>query len=303
MARRATQKKSSPPILAAVPATRAVGPRKRPSKPPTTAAPPKAGEEAAVLQQAAGRLAQIGESLEKALAEVPRAADFEPLAEHLYEFARQAPALGTSLQELPRVAVPLAQSVKALQDISETLQHANHSFGEALLQMPRPEEYEPLAEPLREFARVAPALAEAMRDVLAVAAPLATLAAPLAESVRGLAVVAGTLETTGRSLEAASLGLHGTSTAPAGARGPNDDLRLRVESAYEAVLEALASLPRASDYEPAAAQLREIASVSPSLLAWLGEVPVLSAPLTDSVRALQKAAADLKAARGLLTSE
>ena len=302
MARRATQRKSSPPILAAVPATRAVGPRKRPTKPGRVPAPETA-DGAAVLHQAAERLAQIGEGLEKALAEVPRAADFEPLAEHLYEFARQAPALGTSLQELPRVAVPLAQSVKTLEEISETLQHANHSFGEALLQMPRPEEYEPLAEPLREFARVAPALAEAMREVLAVAAPLATLAAPLAESVRGLAAVAGTLETTGRSLEAASLGRRGTSTAPAGDRGESDDLRQRVESAYEAVLEALASLPRASDYEPAASQLREIASVSPSLLAWLGEVPVLSAPLTDSVRALQKAAADLKAARGLLASE
>ena len=43
------------------------------------------------------------------------------------------------------------------------------------------------------------------------------------------------------------------------------------------------SLPRREEYAPAAAQLREIASVSPTLLDWMAEVPRLSAPLRDSV--------------------
>jgi hypothetical protein len=304
MPRRAVQPKVPRPVLAEV-KTRAKAPRKRvaSAEPIADLVPGQPSDAGGVLHEAAVRLDQLGEALDKALAEIPRAADFEPLAEHLYEFARQAPALGASLQELPKVAEPLAHSVKTLQDISDTLEHANHSFGEALLRLPRPEDYEPLAAPLREFARVSPALAEAMREVLAVAAPLATLAAPLAESVRGLATVAARLETTGKSLEAASLGLQAAPGALAGTKAePSDtgELRERLESAYEAVLEALASLPRASDYEPAAAQLRAIASVSPSLLEWLGEVPALVAPLSESVRALQKAAADLKAAKALL---
>jgi hypothetical protein len=306
MPRRAAQTKSDRPALAAVPAARKSSPStarkgKKPAKTEAASPGPEGGD---ALQAAAARLDELGEHLDKALGEIPRATDFEPLAEHLYEFARQAPALGASLQELPRVAEPLARSVKALQDISDTLEHANHSFSEALLRLPRAEDYEPLAEPLREFARVSPALADALREVLAVASPLAALTAPLAESVRGLAHIASTLEGTSRSL-AGTVRTLAASTAGHASGDEGDpsataDLRARIESAHEAVLEALAGLPRASDYEPVAAQLRAIASVSPSLLDWLGEVPALTAPLTESVRALQKAAADLKAAREIL---
>src|SRR6185295_121302 len=100
-------------------------------------------------------------------------------------------------------------SVRALEEISETLDQANHSFSEALLRLPRAEDYEPLAEPLREFARVSPALATALREVLAVASPLAAMAAPLSESMRGLAHVTATLEGTGRQLAAALAALQG----------------------------------------------------------------------------------------------
>jgi len=214
------------------------------------------------------------------------------------EFARQAPALAASLEELPGVAAPLTGSVQALQGISDTLEQANHSFSEALLRLPRAEDYEPLAEPLREFARVSPALASALREVLAVASPLAAMAAPLAESVRGLAHVTASLEATGRRLAESTLVPEGHAEPPADDRLV--EIARRLDSAHEAVLEALAGLPRASDYEPAARQLREIASVSPSLMDWLREVPTLVAPLTDSIRALQAAAGDLKAARALL---
>jgi hypothetical protein len=63
---------------------------------------------------------------------------------------------------------------------------------------------------------------------------------------------------------------------------------------------ALASLPEPPAYEPAARQLREIASVSPSLLAWLEEIPPLSAPLAGSVHELREALRDLEGALRLL---
>jgi ABC-type transporter Mla subunit MlaD len=298
MARRATITKPLAPAKLEAPVRAR---RTRPAKPAATPRPePLAAERA--LGGTAEKLERLGERLALALDEVPKASDFEPLAEHLYEFARQAPALAASLEELPRVAGPLAGSVKALQAISETLDQANHSFSEALLRLPRAEDYEPLAEPLREFARVSPALATALREVLAVASPLAAMAAPLSESVRGLAHVTATLEATGRQLAEAALALDraGASHEQPLPREGVSEVARRLDSAHEAVLEALAGLPRASDYEPAARQLREIASVSPSLMEWLREVPALTAPLTDSVRALQGAAADLKAARGLL---
>ena len=256
-----------------------------------------------VLGDTAERLERLGERLALSLDELPKASDFEPLAEHLYEFARQAPALAASLEELPKVAGPLAGSVRALQGISETLEQANQSFSEALLRLPRAADYEPLAGPLREFARVSPALAAALREVLAVASPLAAMAAPLSESMRGLAHVTAILEASGRQLAESATALRGRAASPEEEPGPREGLSevgRRLDSAYEAVLEALAGLPRASDYEPAARQLREIASVSPSLMEWLREVPALVAPLTESVRALQAAAGDLKEARVLL---
>jgi ABC-type transporter Mla subunit MlaD len=282
--------------------------RTRKARTPRPSTPPRPEPEAPSpaersLVETAERLERLGERLASSLDEVPKAADFEPLAEHLYEFARQAPALAASLEELPKVAAPLAASVQALQDISETLDQANHSFSEALLRLPRAEDYEPLAEPLREFARVSPALSTALREVLAVASPLAAMAAPLSESTRALARVTATLEATGRQLAESAAALQKPADARADEPRPAEgvpDLAQHLDSAHEAVLEALAGLPRASDYEPAARQLREIASVSPSLMEWLREVPALSAPLAESIRALQIAAADLKAARELV---
>jgi hypothetical protein len=129
------------------------------------------------------------------------------------------------------------------------------------------------------------------------------MAAPLSESTRALARVTATLEATGRQLSESAAALQrpteGRAAEPEPAEGL-PDIAQHLESAHEAVLEALAGLPRASDYEPTARQLREIASVSPSLMEWLREVPALSAPLAESIRALQGAAADLKVARELV---
>ena len=81
------------------------------------------------------------------------------------------------------------------------------------------------------------------------------------------------------------------------AAGP---VRAAVASARLHLNEALGRLPRAEDYEPVARNLRELASVSPSLLDWLGEVPPLATPLADSVADLQEALLDLDHALELL---
>jgi ABC-type transporter Mla subunit MlaD len=77
--------------------------------------------------------------------------------------------------------------------------------------------------------------------------------------------------------------------SPAGAT----EVREAVASAREHLEAALERLPRREDYEPAARNLREMASVSPSLMSWLAEVPALSAPLADSVSDLREALLDL----------
>jgi hypothetical protein len=96
----------------------------------------------------------------------------------------------------------------------------------------------------------------------------------------------------------------GTSESPGGSLGTeaSREALLRIDSARGAILEALASIPRAEDYAPFARQLREIASVSPSLLTWLSEVPTLSAPLASSMRSLLDAASSLQEALEILES-
>jgi hypothetical protein len=179
-------------------------------------------------------------------------------------------------------AANLLQVVRSLRAIAETLQYAHQSFADAQLRQPRPEDYEPLTAPLREFAKIAPALVEVLRGLVQSAAPLAGLVSLLGESV------------------------HTLSAAPAGGGrpyGPSDEVLRRVETAHEAVREALSDLPGESDYAPVAAQLRELATVSPSLMDWLREVPRLAAPLRGSVQALRRAAEELQAARTLLGGE
>ncbi len=82
-----------------------------------------------------------------------------------------------------------------------------------------------------------------------------------------------------------------------------DEARGHVAAAREALRQALTDIPRDSDYRPVAAQLRELATVSPSLMDWLKEVPKLTTPLSGSLAALRRAAADLETACDLLTED
>jgi hypothetical protein len=67
-------------------------------------------------------------------------------------------------------------------------------------------------------------------------------------------------------------------------------------AARESIRAALDTLPRDTAYETFAAQLRELATVSPSLMEWLRQVPALTLPLGGAVASLDEAAQDLEAA-------
>jgi hypothetical protein len=271
-------------------ASKKSAPKKKAGAKPSTAR--KAAP--AGLPTALARLESSHEALREALNEVPRAADFQPLADHLYEFAQIAPTLSARLGDFASIV--------------ETLQALHGALSEAVSLVPRAEEYEPLAEPLRRFAQSAPALVGALDEVVSATRPLAgplrefatvapalgerlaevaRAAAPLADAVRRL----DRLDATVARLEQ----LAGSTGSAAGAAGlasaPLGDAPDQVARARALILEALESLPRREEYEPAAAQLREIASVSPTLLDWMREVPRLSAPLRDSIERLYEATA------------
>ncbi len=164
--------------------------------------------------------------------------------------------------------------MRGLRQVSEALAYVQQSLADAVLRLPRPEDFEPLVAPLREFARVSPALVEAFREMIQTTRPLA-----------GLVGSGGT-------------GPKGALEMPVRA-----EVLRHVDAAREAVRQALADLPHDSDYRPVARQLRELATVSPSLMDWLKEVPKLATPLSGSLAALRRAAEDLETARDLLAQD
>jgi hypothetical protein len=165
------------------------------------------------------------------------------------------------------------------------LQGAHANLQEALFHLPRPSEYEPLVEPLRDFARLSPPLVASL-------AAMPRLASALDSTTSRLDQTIASIEAQPRAPQ--------VPVEPAPQVVPADLLALRleriargIENARNSIRLALGSLPTAEDYAPAARQLKELASVSPSLLAWLHEVPKLTTPLADSVDALQAAAESL----------
>jgi hypothetical protein len=242
------------PSRRAPPKKKTVAPRVRAATAaPAPERPPDVGE----------RLAATCESLLRALGELPKPADFQPLADHLYELAQYAPALLRSMEKLPELTT---------------------NMSEVLLRMPRPEEYEPLARPLREFARVAPALAESLS------------ALPRLSTV--LAGASERLDRVSERMEVAKPEGAGTVAGPSAVAWARlQDVASELDEVRRGLLTVLGTLPREEDYAPTARQLRELASVSPSLMEWLKEVPKLRAPLADSVGALREAAERVAAAR------
>jgi ABC-type transporter Mla subunit MlaD len=193
----------------------------------------------------------------------------KPVTRH----AGPAPAKPSRKQEAPE---PISQALRNLRQVTDALHYAHQSFADALLKLPRPEDFEPLLAPLREFARVSPSLVEAFRGVIV---------------------------TTRALIPSASAEASGASASPAMDKGRVDEALAHVDAALQALRRALADLPGDAAYRPVARQLRELASVSPSLMDWLKEVPKVTTPLSASVTALRRAVEDLETARDLLTDD
>jgi DNA repair ATPase RecN len=225
---------------------------------PKQASPARSEGTLPELRDEIAQLRACAELLAGALKDVPKADDFQPLADHLYEFAQTMPRLLKSLQGLPAAVGPLEDAVRALEHVLVTL--------------PRAEDYEPLVEPLREFTRVAPALAEQLAVVMKSVAPLSD--------------VVGQLRKTADTF-------HSAPARPAGDGALLEAAAERMTEAQQAIREALDSLPRDREYRRVAEQLKAIASVSPSLTEWLHEVPKLSMPLGESIASLERAAESL----------
>jgi hypothetical protein len=225
------------------------------------------------------RLSQSADLLSSTAAELPRADDFQPLADHLYAFAESAPRLLESLEAVRAAVTPLESAARSLGDVAETLVATHQGWSESLLRLPRAEDYEPLTEPLREFARVSPLLAETLSAVVKAVTPLPGM-------VQQVLGVAETLHPRSAPVAASEPGL----------RRPLTEAADRMATAHEAIRNGLASLPRDRAYAQAAAQLRELATVSPSLMEWLRHLPALSVPLGDAVASLDEAARELEAA-------
>jgi hypothetical protein len=225
------------------------------------------------------RLSESAELLSATAADLPRADDFQPLADHLYAFAQSAPRLLESLEAVRTAVGPLELAARSLSDVAETLVATHQGWSESLLRLPRAEDYEPLTEPLREFARVSPLLAETLAAVVKAVTPLPEM----------VQKVLGVSET-----------LHPRS-APAplpegGLRRPLTEAADRMATAHEAIRNGLASLPRDRAYAQAASHLRELATVSPSLMEWLRQLPAMSVPLGEAIASLDEAARELEAA-------
>lgn len=176
----------------------------------------------------------------------------------------------------PAAAEPMSQALRSLRQVTEALQYAHQSFVDGQLKMPRPEDFEPLLAPLREFARVSPALVEAFR---------------------------GVIQTTRALIPPAPGQPSGTGPSSALDASRVEEARGHVDAALQKLRQALADLPADASYRPVARQLRELATVSPSLMDWLKEVPKLTTPLSSSLAALRRAAEDLETARDLLAED
>jgi hypothetical protein len=225
------------------------------------------------------RLSQSADLLSATAADLPRADDFQPLADHLYAFAQSAPRLLESLEAVRTAVGPLETAARSLSDVAETLVATHQGWSESLLRLPRAEDYEPLTEPLREFARVSPLLAETLAAVV-------KAVTPLPEMVQKVLGVAETLHPRSPS----------TTLAEGGLRRPLTEAADRMATAHEAIRSGLASLPRDRAYAQAAAHLRELATVSPSLMEWLRQLPEMSVPLGEAIASLDEAARELEAA-------
>ncbi|MBP9946028.1 MAG: hypothetical protein KBH14_06510 [Vicinamibacteria bacterium] len=242
------------------------------------------------------RLPDLVERLEALIAEVPRADQFEPLAEHIYSFAQSGPRLMDSLESVKDAVPQIESATAALGETAATLQDTNQRLAESLLRLPAAEDYEPLAAPLIEFTKISPALTDAIREAVA--------------SFAAVSQVTGRLEGISKHLKQAETAESALPKvrieappplAPAAPR--NGRVAESLETLANEIDGALEKIPKDPEYARVAEQLRELATVSPSLMEWMKEVKPLSPPLAGSVMTLRRVANTLRENASVLRGE
>ncbi len=261
-------------------------PRKRAPRP---SAPPVDDRVAASLS----RLPELVERLEALIAEVPQAEQFEPLAEHIYSFAQSGPRLMESLESVKDAVPQIETATQALGETAATLQDTNQRLAESLMRLPAAEDYEPLAAPLIEFTKVSPALTETLREAVV--------------SFAAVSQVSKRLEGISKSLKQMESAEPAAPKAKAKAETGEIPRHGKVAESLETLANeidaALEKIPKDPEYARVAEQLRELATVSPSLMDWMKEVKPLSPPLAGSVLTLRRVANRLRENASVLRGE
>lgn len=261
---------------------------------PTRKRAPRAGAPPAIDDRVAASLARLPdlvERLEALIAEVPKADQFEPLAEHIYSFAQSGPRLMESLESVKEAVPQIESATQALGDTATTLQDTTQRLTESLMRLPAAEDYEPLAAPLIEFTRISPALTETLREAVV--------------SFAAVSQVSKRLEGISKSLKQSETA---PPAKPAGKTPAKEgDRALAVAESLEMLANevdgALEKIPKDPEYARVAEQLRELATVSPSLMEWMKEVKPLSPPLAGSVLTLRRVANRLRESASVLRGE
>lgn len=244
------------------------------------------------VSDALARLPALVDRLETLIEEVPKAAEFEPLAEHIYSFAQSGPRLMESLESVKDAVPQIESATQALSDTATTLQDTNQRLAESLLRLPAAEDYEPLAAPLIEFTKISPALTATLREAVSSFATVSQVVKRLEAISRSLKQVEG--------LEAAA--------APKPKvilnEGPRQGkIAESLDTLANEIDGALEKIPKDPEYARVADQLRELATVSPSLMEWMKEVKPLAPPLAGSVVTLRRVATSLRENASLLRGD
>ena len=238
------------------------------------------------------RFPELLDRFEALIAEIPNAAEFEPLAEHIYSFAQSGPRLMESLESVKDAVPQIEAATQALGETATTLQDTNQRLAESLMRLPAAEDYEPLAAPLIEFTKISPALTQALREAVVSFAAVSQVTKRLEGISKAL-----------RQAEAAEPVLARPKPAP----GAPDERHGKVAESLETLANeidgALEKIPKDPEYARVAEQLRELATVSPSLMEWMKEVKPLSPPLAGSVLTLRRVANSLRENASTLRGE
>ncbi len=261
--------------------------RKRASR---AAAPPPVDDQVA---SALARLPDLVERLEALIADVPKAEQFEPLAEHIYSFAQSGPRLMESLESVKDAVPQIESATKALGETATTLQDTNQRLAESLMRLPAAEDYEPLAAPLIAFTRISPALTETLREAVVSFAAVSQVT----KRLEGISKSLKQMETAETPFP------RGKAKADTAEAPRHGKVAEHLETLANEIDGALEKIPKDPEYARVAEQLRELATVSPSLMDWMKEVKPLSPPLAGSVMTLRRVANSLRENASVLRGE